>query len=253
MSEEYEVRTYQEYPRGYDNQVTKRYAYRFCDGRIWLTVYEMADRLHFEEEEVQKAIEHVLTQISSQDSHVRDFTSKLITNNHYRIKCYDWKVLQGVMQLLNAKNKQFLLWVKSESGADKKHDYERLLKRETKHRLGLTEGYRFNCFDRLWYEYELAQSNHSSLLYGGALPFIYGGGSIIMILFGLGVPWYVALILYVILIVFLPQHFNRKRQAAIKVHYGHIDKHKNIILLSMIPWLVLIMSIFLAAYLNKSN
>ena len=245
----YEVKAYVELSHGYWQDVPRRYAYRYCDGRVWLTVGEIAERLQFEDDEIQEALNQVLPRLSSQENHVHEFKSEIITNNpDNRIKCYDWKVLQCVMQQLNAKNKQFLLWVKSESGADSKHAYERLLKREAKHRQGLTEGYRFTWFDRLWYEYELAGSNYRHLWWGGELPFIYVIVAILFILYALGVPWYIALILYFFLVYCLSLFFNEKRQAAIKVHYNHIDKPKDIIMLTTIPWLIMMIGILIGAY-----
>ncbi len=153
------------------------------------------------------------------------------------------------MQRLNAKNKQFLLWVKSESGADPRHDYERLLKREEKHRQGLTQGFRFNVFDRIWYEYELCARYNQNPRMGGVDLYYYLTIAILIVLYGLGVPIYVEIILFIAVLLFLGYHFDDRRCAAIMAHYGHSRQPMSTVTLIMIPAMLIMTSFMLMAYL----
>jgi len=254
MDKEYEIRNYTEYPRGYDNEVSRSFAYRYHAGKVWLTANEIFDRLQVEEDEFEEAFEQVLSTLKTPDDHIHEFRSEVLTNRpDYRIKCYDWKVLQAVMQRLNAKNKQFLLWVKSESGADSKHAYERLLKREQKHRQGLTQGFRFNVFDRIWYEYELcARYNHNPRM-GGVDLYYYLTISILFVLYGLGVPVYVEIILLMAVLLFLGYHFDDRRCAAIMAHYGYDRQPMSTVTLVMIPAMLILTSVMLTGYLISDS
>ena len=254
MDKEYEIRKYTEYPHGLVNEVSRSFAYRYHAGKVWLTANEIFDRLQVEEDEFEEAFEQVLSTLNAPEAHIHEFRSEVLTHRpDYRIKCYDWKVLQAVMQRLKAKNKQFLLWVKSESGAAPKHVYERLVKREEKHRQGLTQGYQFNLFDRIWYEYELCARYNHTLRIGGSFLHFYLSIAIFIVLYGLGVPVYVEIILFIAVLLFLDYHFDDRRCAAIFAHYGYDRKPKSTITLVMIPVIILWTSVMITAYLISGS
>ena len=73
--------------------------------------------------------------------------------------------------------------------------------------------------------------------------------SILIVLYGLGVPVYVEIILFIAVLLFLGYHYDDRRCAAIMAHYGH-DRHPmSTVTLVMIPAMLILTSFMLMAYL----
>lgn len=253
MGDDYEIRTY--YCHCGDIVPQDRQSYRYCEGRVWFTVSEIGDCIGYDDDVVSNAIAEIMPHLSSDKTYEREFKSTLKhISPDYRIKCYDVNVMKAVMHKLHERDVEFLLWAQSISGEDPLHRYEDYIKNKEKPMAQQLKPYRFNIFDRIWYEYEWASASYRHTRVNGLILYLVLFFTLAICMYSLNWPFWIIICSFFCFLFAYNWYFSDERCDAIKHHYGINREPMNayiIVFYHLIAYGILFIS--MGVYLNKTH